>query len=280
MKRYLLSAICLTMFVQSSSLASTHEEHFKMLVYDIFFDGKDVGDMTLKLSKDEDRYLIVEQSHIKASGWWWDLNIITVLSEELDQSGVLKESDGKTLGEGSIYWTKISTYEDWQQVDYTLVDKVTDEDKKQFSELSFAVTGLISNNIEEIVSRSKSMFTGRENHAESAKFSKDTYDTTWNSLPLYIQKHSGKVIPGKLKILDSDNLEIVQVNLEDLGYDSLSVGSNVVQARHLRVSDGKFKPADLWIDERRNGPTSSLPYYIRHTGEDEDGTFEIILKPH
>jgi hypothetical protein len=274
----MLSTVSFTMFVLFGDTGFAQEVDFKKLTYDLLSEGEDIGDITLKLLKEEKRYVILEKSHIDVSGWWWRIDITTVLFEQFDQGGVLKHSDGKTLDEDTIYWTQISSDNDQYQASFRSIKKITDQDKKQFSKLSFAVSDPSSNNVDEVVSLSKLIFSRRDQQAERSSFSQADFDTTWNGLPFFIQKQAGGDLPNKLSILDSEDLEIFQVTLDDLGYEVVSDGANEIPARHLRLSDGKYKPTDLWIYDGTNTDQFSMPYMIRYTGENQDGPFEAVLK--
>ncbi|MCF6325082.1 MAG: hypothetical protein L3J89_12295 [Gammaproteobacteria bacterium] len=99
------------------------------------------------------------------------------------------------------------------------------------------------------------------------------FDTTFSNLPLFIQAYKGKPLPKKLNILDTEELEIGTVSIRDLGVKTISIGKQKIEARYLALSDNKSKPLQLWIKE-----DDLLRYFVRYTGEDEDGPFEIILK--
>jgi hypothetical protein len=279
MNRYRISLISFSVLVQLSVGSLAEENHFQILNYDIYSNGKDVGDLTLKLSKDKAGHVIIEQSHIKASGWWWSLNITTVLSEEFKQGGILKRSDGKTLDEDTIVWTQISSDENRYQAEWASIGKTTDQEKKQFFKLSSAALTKDSNNTEEILLITKSMFIGREQQTEHASIPQHVFHTTWNNLPFFIQQNAKDSLPERLDILDTENLEIFQVSLNDLGYKYLLIGNKEIKVRHMKLSDGKFKPADLWVYDGKQVDESALPYIVRYTGEDEDGSFEVVLKP-
>lgn len=272
------AVLCATLVTLSTAVAGEQQDDFLMLNYDIFSEGKDVGDMTLKLSKDEEGYIIIEQSHIKASGWWWNLDVTTVLSEEFRQDGVFIRGDGKTVVDGSGHWTRIDAVEDEYRAEYTEIVKTSKAEERQFSTLSFAVAKRVSPNIEEILARSKSIFSDRNIQPHGVKFPKDAFDTTWNNLPFFIRDQGKKDLPSKLRILDSENLEVVQVSLNDLGVEALIVDGRSVHVRSLKIYDGKFDPTYLWINEGRKGGLTRIPHFVRYKGKDEDGEFEIVLK--
>jgi hypothetical protein len=278
MIKYCLCVIGFILLCQVGHASFARENSYQLLTYDIFSEGKDIGDITLKLSTYEKSHIIIEHSHIKVSEWLWSIDITKVQSEEFEQGGVLKMSDGKILYDDAIYWTQISSYGSQYQAGFTSLDKITEQEKKQFSNLSTAAAEQVSNNSEDILLHTKSMFVGRKKQTERLSFHQGAFDTTWNNLPIFIEGYTGMALPDKLNILDPENLEIHQVSLSDLGYENVSVGAKEVQARHLKLSDGKFKPSHLWIYVGTNVGEHSLPYIIRYTGEDEDGTFEIVLK--
>ena len=96
MKKKILLIGAALLFSQAA-ISSDNEKTGQVLIYDLYSEGEDVGDVTLKLSQQEHGYSIIEHSHIKASGWWWTLDIITVTSEEFDNKQKLLKSDAKTF---------------------------------------------------------------------------------------------------------------------------------------------------------------------------------------
>ncbi|NOZ51973.1 MAG: hypothetical protein GXP08_02335 [Gammaproteobacteria bacterium] len=269
----LFLGVCIALILQSNAIAE--EANSLILNYDILAEGKDIGNMTLKLSRKEGRRVAVEHSQIKISGWWWNINITAILSETFqDDTGFIK-ADSKTVYEDTAYWTKMNAYEDETWGEFIEITRMSASESKKFSHLSFAVTGKISDNTEELISLSEAMFSDRNKKpVYSVKFPQGSFDTTFNDLPFFIQKNAGKPLPSKLNILDTENLEISSASIKDLGLEIILIGKEKIQVRHLTLSDTQFKPSHLWIKEDAN----SLPYVVRHTGEDEDGKFEIILK--
>ncbi len=275
MTKYIFFTFYVTMVTLFFNPVTADESDFVVLNYEILSEGKDVGDMTLKLFQQKSGHVIVSHTHIKASGWWWSINITTILSEQFQHKAGLIKADGKTLDENTAYWTKINAYDDEYRADFMEINKTTTQENEQFSGLSFAVAGRVSSNTEEILSLSEALFTDRKGQIHGVTFPKNSFDTTFNDLAFFIQKNAGKPLPKKLNILDTENLEIIQMSISDLGLETMLIGVEKIQVRHLTLSDEKFPSSHIWIKE----DLSSLPYFVRHTGEDEDGKFEIILKP-
>ncbi len=270
----LLSSLSIALMLQSSVMAG--EGDFQLLNYDIISEGEDVGDMTLKLSRKEGGYVVVEQSQIEISGWWWSVKIATVLSEEFQGDGNLVKADSKTVIEGGVYWTRMHAHDEAVSGEYIEITHMNADEEKKFSHLSFAVTGKSSNNGEEVISLSEAMLSSRNRKpAHQVTFPQGAFDTTFNNLPFFIQQNGDKPLPSKINILDTENLEISSASIEDLGVESLTIGNRNIQVRHITLSDGQYRPSHLWIKE----DAGSLPYVVRHSGEDEDGEFDIVLKP-
>ncbi len=276
MKKATLYIFHATLFFLFTNIVMAEESVFRVLNYDILSAGDDVGDVTLKLSKNKSGHLIVEHSRIQTSWLFWSIDITTIQSEEFQRGVGLVKADSKTVFEGTAYWSKIDAHEDKFLGEFTEIAKLTAREEKQFSRLSFAISGKVSANTEEVVSLSEAIFSERNEQAHSVNFPQDSFDTTFNDLALFIQKNADKPLPKKLNILDTENLEISQVSISDIGLETILVGKQKIEVRHLKLSDTKSKPSHLWITEG----VISLPYIVRHTGEDEDGPFEIILKAH
>ncbi|HEB63367.1 MAG TPA: hypothetical protein ENJ07_02680 [Gammaproteobacteria bacterium] len=259
-----------------SNYAVAEESDFRVLEYDVLLEGEDAGDITLKLVQTEEGYLIVEHNQIKVPGWWGDINITTILSEEFQHGSGFINSDSKTVADGTAYWSRISRRDDGYLGAYTEISKIDQHETQQFSRLSSALTGRDQFKAEEIIARSRTIFSARAEsaHTHRVKFTQNAFSTTLYDFPFFIQRRAGKPLPKKINILDAQGMEVHQVSISDLGVEILLVGKEKLQVRHLLISGGKYKPSHLWLKEAG----TSFPYIIRHVGEDEDGMFEIILK--
>ncbi|MCF6325081.1 MAG: hypothetical protein L3J89_12290 [Gammaproteobacteria bacterium] len=141
------------------------ESASRVLNYDVLVEGEDVGDVALKLTQNGEGYLIVEHSRIQVSSWMWTLDITTVQSETFQQGVGLIKSDSKTWFEGISYWSKINAGGDKLFVEFTEITSMTDQEEKQLSHLSFAISGKVSANTEEAISLSEALFSGRNETA-------------------------------------------------------------------------------------------------------------------
>ena len=273
----ILIIFCTTIAALSPCHAVAEKADSRLLEYDVLLEGEDAGDITLKLAQTEEGYLIVEHNQIKVPGWWGDINITTILSEEFQHGSGFINSDSKTVADGTFYWTRISRRDDGYLGAYTEISKIDQHEARQFSQLSSALTGRDQFKAEEIIARSRAIFSVRADsaHTHRVKFTQNSFSTTLYDLPFFIQRYDGKALPKKINILDAQDMEIHQVSISDLGVEDLIVGKKKLQVRHLVISGGKYKPSHLWLKEGGN----LFPYTIRHVGEDEDGMFEIVLKP-
>lgn len=273
MNRFTFYTICLFMMVQHT-LAVAGESRSILLNYAILSQGKDVGDVTTKISQQETRHIIIERSHIKASGWLWKIDIATVLSEEFINVNELTSADGKTFEEGAAHWTKISLQEDDFQMQYIKIPKTSPDEEEIFASLSTEAASAASLHSEQILSLSESVFSTSREVSEEVLISKRSFDTTWNNLPFYIQLIAERPIPETLNILDSENLEINRFSVKDIGKETMRIGTEQISARHLTFTTRKSNTSHIWINIEDN----SIPYVVRHTGKDKDGAFEIVLK--
>ncbi len=270
--------LCLVLSIQNIGSALAQAPDSLTLSYDILSEGDDVGDMTRKLSRTEDGYTIVEHHHIKTSGWWGSIDITTILGEEFQHGVGLIKSDSKTMDDGTVYWSRINLHEDEFWGEFTEISKMSKRETQQFFNLSAAATSRDVFKAADIFALSVALFSIRNDLAQAhrIKFVRGSFATTFNDLPFFIQRNAGKPLAKKIQILDPENLEIISVEMTDRGLESILVGSEEIQTRHLIVSNGQFKPSHLWIKI----DSASLPYIVRHSGEDEEGTFEMTLKLH
>jgi len=256
------------------TFAAAGESRSVLLNYDILSQGKHVGDVTTKISQQETRHVIIERSHIKASGWLWKIDVTTVLSEEFINGNKLTNADGKTFEEGAAHWTTMKLQEDDFQMQYIKIPKTSSDEEKIFASLSAEAASGASLNTDKILSLSESVFSTSKEASEEWLISKRSFDTTWNNLPFYIQLRAETSIPETLNILDSENLEIDRFAVKNIGKETMKIGTEQVSAHHLIFTTGKSNTSHIWINSENN----SIPFVVRHTGKDEDGAFEIKLK--
>ena len=268
------SFVIFILLMMQSTFTQADENRSMLLTYDILSQGKDIGDLTTRISQQGNRHVIIEWSHIKASGWLWKIDIVTILSEEFENGNKLTNSDGKTFEEGSAHWTKIGSQEKDILMQYLEIPKPGPREEKQIARLSLEAEANTSSNTEDILSLSGSIFMNIVEGVQEFSVSRKSFDTTWNNLPFYIQRKSDSSMPLELKILDTENLEIGKFTVKDVGRETLMLAKEPITVRHLTFSNRKTGTSHIWI----NTDSGVLPHVVRHTGKDEDGAFEIVLK--
>lgn len=269
-------ALCLALTVQNIGSALAQGPDFLSLRYDTLSEGKDVGDVIFELSQTENGYLVVEHNHIKASGWWGEVDVTTVIFEKFQHGVGLIKSDSKTLDDDTVYWSRINRHEDGFLGRFIEISTINTRETQQLFKLFSMIKNGGFYKAREISEYSEAIFFMRNNLTpeQRVKFTRNSFVTTFNDLPFFIQRNADRPLPKEIKILDAENLQLIQVSMKDQGFENVSIGTEEIQVRHLILSGGQFEPSHLWIDI---DPTS-LPYIVRHIGEDEEGKFEIVLK--
>jgi hypothetical protein len=244
------------------------------LKYAILSEGETIGVLIHKLFRNESHSRLYGQSQIDISGWWGKINVLGYLVEELDLVNRLVRSESVDLDDSTLYRRAINTNGNHLLVSYGELKEITGSERKQFTSLLQAVSNIDGKQRENLQSLSTALFEKRGEVIEKAQINLSDFDTTENHLPFYLQSLGGKPLPKQLRLLDTEDLTINVVSVTDLGYETMAVGDKTYRCRHLKLTDKKYKPSDIWIDE----DSRSLPFMVRFIGEDESGTVEISLK--
>lgn len=275
MTKNILHVLYLMLIIQSISTALAGDSELLVLNYGILSEGNDIGDITLKLIRNNKGHVIAQHRRIKTSGWWGKINISSYRVEQFSADNDLLLADNKIQDGDTTHWIKIEAHQHVLSGSYRIIKGLSAQEKQELADLLVVISSESNAEIERIVSLSGALFADRKIASQDRQFKKNDFDATFNSLAFFIQKSAGKQLPEVLRLLDTENMEIIRQRLDDLGTEVMTIGTKSISTRHIKLSDSSYKPSHIWIAD---SPTS-LPFIIRHTGEDEDGEFDVILKP-
>ncbi len=273
--------IPLLLLAAGGERALASENQFRELKYDILSDGKDIGDTISRLSSSGDdskaEHSMAEYSTIKVSGWWGSIDISSVLVETYRGNNALLTSISNTQDDNTVYRVRIDSVQNAITSSFREIKKLNETEKEQMAEIAAAIVDAAAPEMATVLSRSRNLFASRKDAQNIVRFKTADYHTTENNLAFYLQQLPGKLNGGELNLLDTEDLVIRRVKLEDLGQEVVLVGDHPVQTLHVKISEVKkspYKPAHIWIAQGE----SSLPYTVRYIEEDEDGETEVVLR--
>ncbi|VAV87203.1 hypothetical protein MNBD_ALPHA08-1391, partial [hydrothermal vent metagenome] len=108
MIKSIIFAFLIVLFTQTIHPALAQKTDAMTLKYDVFSEGKNVGEATVKLSRSGNTYLYAEYSRIKASGWWGKIDVKSIVVEEHENDIVFVRAGSKTLDAKTVYQTALT----------------------------------------------------------------------------------------------------------------------------------------------------------------------------
>jgi len=250
------------------------EDPSSVFFYDIFSEGEDIGEMSIQIiGSPSSDYVILENSHIRISGWWGDIDIRNSQSEEYSITGMLLKADSKTLSGKKIFWTKIKSLEKELLASFIQVENLTEQEEEIFSNMIMTTAINFNPRFNELNSTSQPLSADNNAFSENTRFPRNSYDTTFSNLPIYWKK-AKKEMPEIIKVLDSENLSIDEIRITYLGLEDIEIGASNISAHHYKMIPEEKKHIDIWLAVNHR----KTPYFVQLAGEDEDGPFHIKLK--
>ena len=247
-----------------------------ILQYEITSESETIGNMTLRITGDQNSYLIAEHSQVNKSWWWGTLDLRSTSIEKYNL-GNLVSANSKVFYDDKAYWTTMEQSETGVWGSVTEVKNTSQKEIDEFAALSVEISNLLLPNLGQILSLSQQIFSGSQGNASGVRFARSQFDTTANQLPLFIQSYQGKELPALVNILDTETLKINESTLKDFGDESIQIGGQAMSTRHVQISDASSDPAHIWISTQG----SFIPYIAQFTGTD-DGlpiTIQLISSP-
>ncbi|WP_158658105.1 hypothetical protein [Agarilytica rhodophyticola] len=280
-----------TFFLISIAEASNKDSGY-LIKYRILSKSKEVGGITHRIIPRESGYIIAEASEIKTSGWWGKININSSFVETYDLRGKLLSSKNNILDGKKVY--NFTTYldNDYYQVSYRKLEKITSSELRVMGKLNNLITSDVAFDADSMINFSNSIFSGRTEKSEGGKFYVKEFDTTLTYLPMFLQETFNNNRQLKIRVYDSEELEITYQTVVDLGWEDVYLNGKTYRTRHFRLTEDQeerkkyathiwianfsINTGDLNISPRTTKKT--FPYIIRLTAQDEDGPIEIIIR--
>lgn len=272
----------------SNDLSASQSIDKHRMTYDIFSEKKKIGEMTHRIIPTDQGYTIAETSQINISGWWGEINLRSNFIETYDNTGRLLGSDNKIRDGKTTHHLRTHLNHNDYLAFYRKIKNTTKDEQSELNLLDSLINQSASINMDALLNLSHTIFSNRTEKIKSDKFSTNDFDTTSTYLPFFLQKNTKEIIKNKIKLYDPEELKITYQQIEDLGWEEMTLNKESIKTRHFTLTDDKNPPTHLWIggfsefdtesNQSKNRMKESIPYLVRLTAEDKDGPIEIVLK--
>ncbi len=275
MKKTIIIAFSAVLLSQTIQPAAAQKSDVLILKYDVFSEGKKVGKTTVKLSKIGKTRLYSEFSHIKTTGGWGKIDVKSVVVEEHKNGAGFIRAGSKTLDAKTVYHTSLTSSNSGFTGTFAKIRNTKIHERNEVMDLAVAITGKQMLDAVAVTTLSPTMYGNQRRRSKKVQLAGNAFDTTLNNLPFFLEKYSGSKVPAKLNVMDSENLDITAMNIKDMGSQNLAVGEQNIKTRYFKLSATKNNSMTIWIKSE----SSSLPHVIRIVGKNQEGSFELRLRP-
>lgn len=279
--------LCFFTLLISFRVSSENQDSINLLIefkYKILLEDNYKGVMKVKVLHSPNKsYSLLTSSEFSLSGWWGKYLVYTNLIEHFSKTGMLIQVNNMIIDGEEAYWKRLTLIrgQTWEST-------VKTKNIKKFDEEDFIDTiGDIGDKLivreRDVLTVSNLLFTGSESSNKSIRLPKKSYDTSFNNIPFYWQRHHNS-LPDEINIIDTETESIYKLKIEKINSqenhkfstdNSHNSSQNNIDSTidYYVFTPDNGKPIHMWLTINRN----NIPYFIKLTGEDEDGTFHIEI---
>jgi hypothetical protein len=264
---------CLAVWLSTNAYSETLSPRVCEAHYDILIDGIIVGEARQSrgtgLSPTPSVLRIDEISKFTIKGDWGDWNLSTTSALEFTPDGIEtfdhKISENKTRfrvrGEiqGNDLWASA------HQV-MTAQEKKTQEEDELLLQTASGFVPYLETGLQVL-----GLFeSGEEAEGELLIPLKD-FDATLRGLPLFLKRKDFGAREQKLRLLDTENLEVKRYTVKLLGEEELNLAGRTFHCRIVRIKAPK-RDIRYWIAE-----DEISAFLVKEEGDDAGVVYEILL---
>lgn len=247
------------------------------LDYDLYVEGQDIGDINIRIYEKNGRRIMVETSFIHFSDFWEKTIIRTSSVEEYQNEKLIKVSHKIDMGK-KAYWIKIERKGDVFQAFVKEITNITKQERHDFTKIvrkTQGTNGGPAPQIPAIMSAADALLSTRPEGRMDIRIPVNSFDTTSANLTFYLDHLKYKFTRAPVTIFDTEEFQDQNVTLKYIRNESVQIAGQTISAKHIQLTPAKSseKPSHIWINA--DGP---MPYFVKYSGEDKDGPFELRLK--
>lgn len=237
--------------------------------YDVFSNGKDVGEINVQMVVLPDGdFQIIEQTEVQTDGLWKKSTIRSAKTEQFSRNENFVRSDSKIFDGRSTHWLWVESGRNNIDLFYAEIDKPSDDELVGLSKM-FSMTSSSS----QILTQSQSLFENRTVNFQGVRYPQNSFDTTLAYFPRY-SFNKQEEVPRIIRILDTENLTINTYNIELVGLKKLVVHSKKIDCEVYVLRSNEKEELELWIARNEK----DMPHFVQIKGQEKGDAYQIILK--
>jgi hypothetical protein len=266
--------VWLAVWLSTTAYSETLSSQVAIAHYDIYIDGIKAGEAqqsrAIGLPPDPSALRIDEMSQVQVKGNWGNWNLSTASALEFTP-GNIKSFDHKFSENDSRFHIRgeIQGVELWAGAHQVM----THQEKKSQEENAF-----LMQTAAEFVpylglgAQALGILGDDEETDGELLIPLKDFDATLRELPLYLKRSGYDVHDRKLRLLDTENLEVQRYSLELMGEKELNLAGKTFQCRIVRIKAPR-RDIRYWITE-----DEISPFLVKEQGKDDGVDYEIILR--
>lgn len=263
------------LMVISTTQAQAGEQLWESTIshqYDIFSDGKDIGDIRVTRSrkeKDEEKlYRTEDATNVKVAGTWGSWEMSATGETITDEQGLFR-FDQKIVENGKRWritgsrqeeelWCsarQVQTKKEKENDDLIGISKMVLAETVPYAGQAMTVLGLLS-----------------EEGEGDFQIPLDSFDVTPQQLPGFLTETAKGLKDKQIRILDITELEIIEFIFTEIASETIQTGDKSFKCRVFTAtsSSGNFT---YWLAEDVLGG-----FFVKQKGKDKNGPYEIVLE--
>ncbi|MFQ3189690.1 MAG: hypothetical protein ACI936_000815 [Paraglaciecola sp.] len=272
MFKAIIYAVILISAASIQGLEAAGETH-ATFNYDIFAEGKDVGDMRVQIIKKPlGGYQILESKSIQKSSDWDEINLKSTVNELYSLEHNLISADKKIFDQTKAYWSKVDSSGADLWMSFSEIKNPTEKVESEIVGFSIAVLDNFIPEASEVLGLSQLLFSDTKAVPTSIRLPKNSHHTTLANLPKYWSIHR-QTLPAEIRLLDIETISITQMKTEYHGLKVKTLGGNEVSTHHYTLTSESRSPLNIWLAVNKNHTP-----YIFELQLDNNGIFTIKRK--
>jgi hypothetical protein len=264
----LLASLCL-LFVSFNAQAQV------TFTYTLYVEDQELGSISIEHHPQANgHYVITQHSHIKAPGFWGDLDFQGTLKETHASNGMLLKSGNKFIENDQTFWTKIELSGDEYLAFKAQLKNSQEQEDDESIDLAKGVVAHLVPGVGDVMMVGEFLLSDGNEKQMNSRFTKDSFDICFLDLP-YFWKSNSYILPSSLRIFDTEEMFIFSTTISHKGRVELNINGTVIEASHYTLNVKDNASTEIWLAVS----DADLPYFVQITGEDEGDAYKIAYKP-
>ncbi len=244
-------------------------------VYDLFTNGNNRGNISMSRSQygdGENRlYIIKESVFVTISGFWENWEITSTGETVLDKKGFLVRFDNK-IKENKNNWRVFGERHDLEL--WCGARKVLTSEEREEKDI-LALSSAVAAKTIPYAGEALTVFGLLSPHSDQEgeiRIPLDSFDTTLAQLGSVLLNKPQGVKKEKIRVLDTSELKTETYIFNELAPSEITTAGQTFYCRIFNATHPQGK-STYWLAKDTLGA-----FFVKESGKDDDGPYEIILK--